>query len=154
MIDEPISLSDIAQGRPVCVFFRHWQSKSADGRVMLRSEFRPFDFPSVIPWLLILQSEPGETRPEYRIRLFGTGCTEIFRKDYTGQLLSQAMPASMCERRHRELDDMAKTGTPIFTRSDVPFPGREFLTVIRGIFPVSASGGGIDQIFAIIAGCE
>ena len=46
---------------------------------------------------------------------------------------------------------MLEEGRPIISTTNLPIQAKDFIKVHRGVFPVSASGNGTDQIFVVIA---
>lgn len=50
-----------------------------------------------------------------------------------------------------EFARIVETRNPIFSTTNLPIKAKEFITVHRGVFPVSLTGETVDQIFAVIA---
>ncbi len=44
-----------------------------------------------------------------------------------------------------------KKARPIISATNLPIQAKDFIKVYRGVFPVTASGSGTDQIFVVIA---
>jgi hypothetical protein len=146
-----ISLVDIPSRHPVSLFSAYWEEKRGENAVPLRASIEPTKIPSILPWMLLLEAIDTGGDCQYRYRLSGTGCREIFGIDYTGKLLGENLTPDGAEARRREFNTIRRTGCPIYSSSDLPIAERSFIRVFRGVFPVSLTGDTVDQIFVIIA---
>jgi hypothetical protein len=147
-----IAFAEIPERHPVSVFHAYWLSKTGASGVPLRNDINPMDIPTVVPWLMIL--ETVESRKDgliFRYRLAGTGCTEMFGIDYTGKTFGEGLLVAEAERREREFLRIIKDHEPVFSWAPLPIEGRDFITVYRGVFPVSSTGDKVDRIFAVVA---
>jgi len=108
-----------------------------DAVVGARGCFREQDFssanlPRIEPWLQILEEgAPGV----FRYRFVGGGVDELLEFSDSGQMLGYQVPDHVLERRRKEIADSRRDGKPVFSTSVLPFRGKEFISVIRGIFP-------------------
>lgn len=122
-----------------------------NGMVPQRSQINPAEIAGILPWLLVLEVSRFGTSAEYRYRLAGTGCTEIFGVDYTGRSLGDHLTPEGTEIRRREFEQILQQGEPIVSTTNLPIKGKDFIRVHRGVYPVRASGEQADQIFVAIA---
>lgn len=98
--------------------------------------------------------EPIKTSPgiqEYRYRLAGTGCRDIFGFDYTNKLLGEHLTAEGAKIRRQEFADVTNNESCIYSWTELPIDGRSFIKVYRGVFPVSTNDDTAHQIFVVIA---
>ena len=146
-----VSLAELPIHHPVKVFADHWLSKCATGSPMSRSDFSPEELPQVIPWLMILESTENAG---YRYRLCGTGCVRLFGIDYTNCELGDHLPEESVETRRQEFAEVWRGSEPVYSHTRVPIPGREFVKICRGVFPVATPEGHRNQIFVVIAPAE
>lgn len=147
-----LSETDIPENHPVALFGHYWNSRKRDaGALPLRSDFGPSSIPDLVPWLLLLEPLQLDGRTEFRYRLAGTGCREIFGVDYTGKLLGEALTSEGAEIRRAEFLQVMAGGEPIYSWTEVPIQGRDFIYIYRGVFPVTAAGGEADRIFVVAA---
>lgn len=146
-----ISLSDIPDLHPVTLFSKFWLENKGSGCAPLRSSIEPTRIPVILPWMLLLEVIEDDGSRQYRYRLCGTGCRDIFGIDYTGKILGEDLTAEGASARIREFNTVVESGRPIFSSSNLPITEREFTMVFRGTFPVSLTGEKIDQVFVIIA---
>ncbi|WP_420561722.1 PAS domain-containing protein [Tepidicaulis sp.] len=151
MVLNPIQLADLDPRHPVAVYAAYHQKKMGADNLLLKDNFDPIDLPKVLPWMMILDKTGDPADPQFLYRLAGTGCREIFGIDYTGKLLGDNLPADAAEQRREEILDVMERRTPSITRTAIPLAGREFMTIIRGVFAVSSDGETIDRIHIIIA---
>lgn len=144
-------VATLGHHHPVRAFAAYWRERELAGKVPARSSINPGDIASILPWMLLLEVLRFETVTEYRYRLAGTGCTEIFGVDYTGKMLGESMTPEGYEIRRKEFARVLQNGQPIISTTNLPIRSREFMVVHRGVFPIRASGNEIDQLFVVIA---
>lgn len=149
-----IDIESIPERHPVRVFDAYWQRQAAGGKIPRRSQINPAEIAGILPWLLVLEANRFGATVEYRYRLAGTGCTEIFGIDYTGKSLGEHLTPEATEIRRREFEQIFADGRPIVSTTNLPIKGRDFISVHRGVYPVRASAGQSDQIFVVIAPVE
>lgn len=146
-----ISLSDIPDFHPVALFSKFWLENKGSGCAPLRSSIEPTRIPAILRWMLLLEVIEDDGLRQYRYRLCGTGCRDLFGIDYTGKTLGEDLTAEGVSTRTREFNTVVDSGHAIFTSSNLPIREREFVKVFRGTFPVSLTGEKVDQVFVIIA---
>ncbi|MGV8996016.1 MAG: PAS domain-containing protein [Parvibaculaceae bacterium] len=148
---QEITLTHIPALHPVTLFSSFWFEGKGDALVPLRSAIEPTKIPSILPWLLLLEVVMIDGKQEFRYRLSGTGCRDIFGIDYTGKILGESLTPDGANARKHEFQKVISTGKPIYSSSHLPIAERDFINVFRGVFPVSVNGNHIDQIFVVIA---
>jgi hypothetical protein len=146
-----IDVATLGHHHPVRAFATYWRERELAGKVPARSSINPGEITSILPWMLVLEILRFETATEYRYRLAGTGCTEIFGVDYTGKMLGECMTQEGYEIRRQEFARVLENRQPIISTTTLPIKSREFMIVHRGVFPIRASGEEIDQLFVIVA---
>lgn len=146
-----IDIESLSERHPVRAFCRHWYGLAANDHLPLRSQINPAEIAGVLPWMLVLETLRYRDEPEFRYRLAGTGCTELFGVDYTGKMLGENLTPEGAEIRRREFASVIETLEPVFSTTSLPIMAKSFITVHRGVFPVSLSGDTADQIFVVIA---
>lgn len=146
-----ITAGEVPRLHPVARFSNFWLEKKGGSAVPLRADIEPAGIPAVLPWLLLLEAVGIDGMTQFRYRLAGTGCREIFGIDYTGKILGEGLTPEGAEIRRREFLRVMETGQPIYSWTELPIAERDFVTVYRGVFPVSRSGDLVDQIFIVIA---
>ena len=147
-----VSLEQLPSRHPVAVFMHYWASKRDDRTALpCRNELKPSEMLPTIPWMLILERSGDQSHRQFRYRLAGTGCTELFGVDYTNKLLGENLLPEATNIRLQEFERVLNSREPIFSQTPLPVPDREFITAYRGVFPVSSDGSAADQIFCVIA---
>jgi hypothetical protein len=61
------------------------------------------------------------------------------------------MPAEAAAERLAEFGRVIAGAGPLFFDSHLPIPSREFVRVLRGIFPFSTGEGEVDRLFVVVA---
>jgi len=150
MILAPMMPEQIPDGHPVRRYADYHRACAQEDGVLRRQDFDPIDLPRIIPWMLILEQTGDDGRIEFLYRLAGTGCREIFGIDYTGKILGEDLPPDAAAERRREIIEVLDEKQPRYTRTQIPIEGREFITILRGVFPVSRKSGP-DCVHIIIA---
>ncbi|HIC79452.1 MAG TPA: hypothetical protein EYP07_00605 [Kiloniellaceae bacterium] len=152
-----VSLAEVPPEHPVAVFAASWR-EAANGRGPLPwSDFDPAAHKAVLPWLLLLKREPAADpalAQSWHYALCGTGCTELFGGNSEGKAFAEGLlPAAVAERQE-ELARLLDGAGPLFSHSDVPIEGREFLRVFRGAFPFASDEAperAVDHVLYVIA---
>jgi len=146
-----IPLAEVPAAHPAAVFHRFWQVAAAGRRWAPWSRFDPVDHPAILPWVLLLKSEPLASGQRWRYAVCGTGCTDLFGFSYQGKLFGAGMPAEAAAERLAEFDRVVAGAGPLFFDSHLPIPTREFVRELRGIFPFTSEQGDIDRHFIVVA---
>lgn len=146
-------ISNIAERHPVRAFEACWrrQAEASGTPVPLRSQINPAEIAGVLPWLLVLEVLRHGDTTDYRYRLAGTACTEMFGVDYTGRMLGEHLTPEGEEIRRREFAQLLGDSQPIISTTNLPIRAKDFIRVHRGVFPLRTSGPLTDQIFVVIA---
>ena len=148
---QEVLLNDIPAQHPVRLFSDFWMSNKSDSFVPLRGAIEPTKIPAILPWLLLLEVIEIENKQQFRYRLTGTGCRELFGIDFTGKLLGEGLTQDGADARFREFGKVVETSQVVYSSSKLPIADRSFLNVYRGVFPVSTNGYQVNQIFVVIA---
>lgn len=132
-----VSADELPDGHPVGRFHDYYLANRDRDGWLQRSAFDPLDIFTIMPWLQILE----ETEPDlYRYRLCGTQVCRLLNADLTGRLMRDIVDDRVHAVRLAEIDDAWAAGEPVFSASELNFPRREFITVIRGLFPGQHDG--------------
>ncbi len=149
---ESLMLDHIPRDHPVAHFARFWQAGLNDTGVFDRRTFNPMRVPNVLPWILILEPEYSESGArQYRYKLSGSRTREIFNEEMTGHILGHGIQPELKKRLSDEMTEVLATNTPSFSTTGLPFIGRDFIRVYRGVFPFAKHGDVPDQICAVLA---
>lgn len=149
-----ISVLEVPRGHPVAVFAAFW-TLASNGAVSLPwSVFDPAQHKDVLPWVLLLKRE-GDADPaleqSWSYAICGTGCTELFGRDYQGKTFGDDLPAQTVLERKAEIDRLIAGSGPLFSHTPLPCEGREFVQVFRAAFAFSDAAGVVDRIFFVLA---
>ena len=114
-----------------------------------RSQVDPSNItPSLLPWIFMVDVLNDDAQPDYRYRLAGTSNVQLVGRDPTGKLASSIFgehdKAFMMETFHVTIREKQ----PTYWHAAVPHDQHEFVTVYRGIFPLSSDGENVDILIA------
>ncbi len=152
MLFELVSADAIPKDHPVRAYLQHFEHHKTNMGVLSGHEFDPLQVASLLPWVLILDAIPRSTPQAYRYRFAGPKCCELFGIDYTGKQLGDDLPVEAAERRRQEFHDVVEGRVPVFSRANVPLPGKEHKQTYRGVFPLAKQDGEfVDQLHVVIA---
>ncbi len=146
-----IEVGTISERHPVRAFEAYWARHASETAVPPRSLINPAEIAGVLPWLMVLEVLRFHSTVEFRYRLAGTGCTDLFGIDYTGKMLGENLTPEGTDIRRREFARVLEEGRPIISSTNLPIQSKDFIKVYRGVFPVTASGESTDQMFVVIA---
>lgn len=148
-----ISPAEVPPAHPAATFHRFWARASGGRSWAPWTTFDAVDHSAILPWVLLLKSEAAGDGwgQRWRYAVCGTGCTELFGFSYQGKLFGAGMPAEAAAERLAEFDRVVDGAGPLFFDSHLPIPNREFVRVLRGIFPFSTGEGEVDRLFVVVA---
>jgi hypothetical protein len=144
-----IAFETIPIEHPVSRFHKFWHDNLDAEGFYNRSSFNPMRLPSLIPWMTILDA-PEETGGSFTYRLCGTGFTELTGVEMTGKTVGDGMLPDYAKILIKELQTCIADNEPKYSKLHVPIEGREFISVLRGAFPVRGTSGRIDQVLVIV----
>ena len=136
---------------PVSRFVDHWRSLN-DGNLPSRRQFKPKDTPQILPWLTIFDVvDANDVTPRtLRYRLMGERFRELYGRNVVGQLLDDVLTSPSLEERRQSLLNAVDRQEIQLGDREVPLDGREFLTVLYGVFPFACDKSGC-QVFMVAA---
>ena len=133
-------------------FYSFWAQAAGGASWAPWQAFDAIEHPQILPWVLLLrreQVEDGATR--WRYTVCGTGCTALFGFSYQGKLFGENLPPDAAAQRMAEFERAISGQGPQFSTTTLPIPGRDFVTVYRGVFPFVSGATGVDRLFVILA---
>jgi hypothetical protein len=148
---QKLTSSDIHPAHPVGVFLRYYRAAADERGYLLRDNFDPSRVPGTLNWLAVFECVFDGADEKFLCTLCGAGASDLFGYDYTGNLLGEMMPRQAAEWRLKEFREVMDDARPRFTRASLPDAERDFITLIRGVFPVSKSSARIDEIMLVAA---
>lgn len=149
-----VGLQDIPASHPVAVFSEFWQSIAAGGSPVPWTLFDPVEHKDILPWLLLLKRSPGadpDVSQSWSYSVCGTGCTQLFGQTYQGKVFGESLPPSAVAERQAEIHQLVAGSGPLYSHTNLPIEDRDFVEVIRGVFPFTASGPILDCVLFVIA---
>ena len=143
-----IGLQDVPEPHPVAHLANWWNSHATEERTPPWSAFDPVDHRLVLPWILLLRPmEDG--RLKYVVS--GTLCDEVFGFSYLGKVFGEGLPPDAAKARKDEFNRAVTNREPLYSKVNLPVENKEFIKVIRGVFPFLTDSGDIERIMVVIA---
>lgn len=105
------------------VLLMRWFEQSAHGDIVVGKDIPSHHFAKLLSHLMILELIDGDT--DCHIRLAGTSLRRLFRREVSGERLSELYSASTLEQQLARLREVRRTGEPIIlaatmARADAP----------------------------------
>jgi len=143
-----IGLEDIPETHPVARMANWWVGLAENDGTPPWSAFDPIDHRLILPWILLLRPmEDG--RLKYVVS--GTWCDELFGFSYLGKFFGDNLPPDAAKARKDEFDRAVTNREPLYSKVNLPVENKEFIKVIRGVFPFLTDNGDIERIMVVIA---
>lgn len=150
----PVDLSEVPAAHPVAVFQRFWLKAAGAEAWAPWAAFDPAEHPAILPWVLLLRREAaadGNEAPSWRYTVCGTGCTALFGFSYQGKLFGEDLPPDAAAERMVEFERAISGQGAQFSAARLPIPGKDFVKILRGVFPFASRPGEVDRLFVVLA---
>lgn len=148
--ENPVALEDMPENHPARLFYDYWETLCPVADFALKVNFNPADIPGILPNICILKMDDSRHPPAMELTLIGEGVKKmsgvIKMADYQHNLFSGD---NLTDRQHI-YSALSQKPEVRFYRMKVPFPGRQFIEIIKGIFPFSSDGKKIDFFYLVI----
>lgn len=148
-----VTLEDIPDQHPVAVFARLWPDLSKKGDAALWENFSPVKLAAILPWSSVIERAEVNGRTVHYMRLQGSEIEKMAGKNAQGNALEDVLAKGALDERLRELGHIFEHGGYFLSKATVPFEGRDFIDVYRGVFAFTKSGEGVDKI-VMVSGSE
>ena len=141
--------TDPSQSKSDLVRILHtwWEAARGGCDAPDRSELRPDEIKSLLPFLLIADAEHDPFRVRYR--LVGTRAVEITGFDITGHYLDELLSAEPDQPWMDHYRQAYVRRKPLLGATTVPTSAGGKITYEFGIFPLRKGGEAIDQFVAV-----
>ena len=146
-----IQLEDIGRYHPVSVLASRWPDLSGGESIAPWSAFRPFDFPKLLPWMMVLKQEEQGDPAFLRYTICGDGCQQTFGFSYRGKIFGEDLPDDAIRERLVEFSHVRSGKGPVYSSATLPIEERSSIRVFRGTFGFSNEAGQVDRIMVILA---
>lgn len=134
--------------RRIRLALEYWLSKRKNQRLPLRSDIDPFDFPELLPTVLLI--EPFGFG-DFRIRLAGTVYSEIYGRDITGLTLGDLVPNyGEGAELYQDYRKAMESGEPVFGERYMTWrPTGTPIRYQRILLPLTRSGNTVDFLLGV-----
>ena len=130
--------------------FSYWASRRSPGRIPGRAQIDPCDFKRHLPTVSLMDVRPagadGRNRPEYRLRLAGTGLYRVYGGEITGKALEDVYAEEACGYWRAELDRVVETRRPAAGVHSFAWRGASHLSIMWLRLPLASDGREVDMI--------
>jgi hypothetical protein len=126
-------------------------SVAPPGRMPGRQHIDPVDFPSLLPFINLVDVERTGDQLRFRYRLVGTTNAARAGIDMTGLTIDSGILPEFAERIARNMTRAVESRAPVFDRFPAPHPQREFIITERAYFPLARDGAQIDMLLTVMA---
>ena len=125
--------------------FSYWAARRAPGRIPGRSQIDPRDFKRHLPTISLTDVRRG-ARPQYRLRLAGTGLYRVYGGEITGKSLEDVYAEGACDYWRAELDRVVETRRPAAGVHSFAWRGAAHLSIMWLRLPLASDGREVDMI--------
>lgn len=127
--------------------FGYWAARRAPGRLPGRAQIDPVDFKRHLPTVSLIDVRRDEAgRPDYRLRLAGTGLYRVYGGEITGKALEEVYAADACSYWRAELDRVVETRRPAAGVHSFAWRGASHLSIMWLRLPLASDGREVDMI--------
>lgn len=148
--NNPLTIEEVPEDHAVHQFYRYWRELCGDREFALKAEFNPARVIKLLPNIAITRLEYSAAEFDIRLTLAGEEIMEIMLIKGLGTYRHDFFSGKELEDRLYLYDHMAKNRQMKIYRMNPPFPGREFIEYIVGLFPFSSDGEKVDYYFLVI----
>lgn len=125
--------------------FAYWNSLRADAPFPARGRLDPRRMLRLLPTVSLIDVLGGE-RPDYRIRLAGTGLYNVYGREITGRRLAEVYNTAATDYWRAELDRVVRERRPGVGVHNLAWRGASHLSIIWIRLPLSTTGSEVDMI--------
>lgn len=146
-----IASSEVPALHPVAQIRDVWPALAGAGGVASWRAFDPFDYPQVLPWVMLLRQEDPAQPDRLRYAVCGDGCRQTFGFSFQGRWFGDGLPEPVVASRLAEFRAVRDGRGPIYSFTPLPISDREFIEVYRGVFGFSSDGALVDRYLIVLA---
>ncbi len=147
---DAIEIDNIPEQHPVSVFSRKWAEFPKKNGAALWHSFSPTTCAPVLPWASVIERTVVEGKTAHIMRLQGTEIEKMAGLNAQGAALEDVLAKAALEERLRELNHIIMSPGYLLSKTVIPFEGRDFIEVYRGIFAFTKDEVSVDRIVMIV----
>lgn len=147
----PIHPSEVPALHPVAQIRDVWPSLAGTGGIAQWRRFDPFDYPQVLPWVMLLRQDDAEQPDRLRYAVCGDGCRQTFGFSFQGRWFGDGLSDEAIASRLAEFAAIRAGSGPIYSFTPLPLSDRAFIDVYRGVFGFTSEGSGVDRYLIVLA---
>jgi hypothetical protein len=121
------------------------------GQLPGRQHVDPIDFPTLLPFVNLVDVERDSGSLAFRYRLVGTINAARAGVDMTGHIIGSGILPAFAARIARNMTLVVETRAPVFDRFPSPHPHRDFIISERVYFPLARDGAVVDMLLSLFA---
>jgi hypothetical protein len=128
--------------------YQYWLGKLIGDRLPGRSDLKPEEISSLLPYLYLV-NVAGDPRV-FRYRLVGTEIRRWAGREYTGIEVNERDYGPHWKRIHDAYESIVRTRRPSYAAGPAPWASREFQTYERIVMPLAADGRTVNMLFGAL----
>jgi hypothetical protein len=134
--------------------FAYWASLREGARLPGRRHLDPGDIKRLLPTVSLIDvlSDPEHPgRPDFRIRLAGTGLYGVYGREITGKRLGEVYNSAAADYWRVELDKVVAERRPSVGAHNLGWRGASHLSILWLRLPLASNGSDVDMILGFDA---
>ena len=130
--------------------FAYWASLKEGARLPGRRHLDPGGIKRLLPTVSLIDVDHA-ARPDYRMRLAGTGLYGVYGREITGKKLSEIYNTAAADYWRVELGKVVAEGRPAVGVHNLSWRGASHLSILWLRLPLAADGERVDMILGFDA---
>ena len=124
--------------------FAYWAGLRRSGQLPCRGDINPAGFKKLLPTISLI--DVPASRPDYRIRLAGTGLYGVYGGETTGKKLDDIYNSTAAEYWRSELNQVVAERRPRAGYHSLAWRGAAHMTLLWLRLPLASNGSEVDMI--------
>jgi len=146
----PLSLEEVPEHHPVRRFYSYWRELCGNRAYALKGDFNPAQVKTLLPNIGIVRLNHAGAEFDLELTLVGERIMEIAAIGGKGSYRKDLFSGDELSDRLTLYAEIARNPAAHFFRMSTPFEGREYIEIIKGMFPFSRDGETVDHMFLVI----
>jgi len=131
--------------------FAYWASLKEGARLPGRRHLDPGGIKRLLPTVSLIDVDHTAGRPDYRMRLAGTGLYGVYGREITGKKLSEIYNTAAADYWRVELGKVVAERRPAVGVHNLSWRGASHLSILWLRLPLAADGEAVDMILGLDA---
>ncbi|GEM_PF-5115996 len=146
----PLALGEVPEDHPARQFYVYWRELCGDRQYALKADFNPARVKQILPNIGVVKLDYSAAEFDLYLTLVGERIMEIAAINGKGSYRKDLFAGDELSDRLILYAEIAQNPAARFFQMNAPFEGREYIQIVKGMFPFSADGKLVDHIFLAI----